>query len=1114
MSTEHGSLQQKAVAAGMDTESTHSDMAVTPNLNDGESLAPHRTPTIVVTKLRKVNNAEAAIENLGSTLSVSARRDEPVEVRLFGDGAEHGLQMTGRMLTGSIDPERTDEVRIIQPPKARGKVVEYAPIDADVQEFTWYRLTGTPGNPLATDEAPKTVMGMKLADNVLAPQETPYVIVVKADPIDSGQIEVLMDEAKGDVADTRDEIERRVGASSNGSGHELAAELKEKLTRYNELRAARQKGLWDINFVIGGKYEIATGDLAARVEAAVNTRDTTYIFTLDGTPFSTAEAAFLEGIGIPNAPTDVLTRILPVPTPTPENELSGIPLDKTPDLPINQKNAHKIPPERRVVAGKILDGDKPGKDLILDTKHVVMHEVGAGGSGYGKSSHFEEKTLRTIQAAHSQGRRMGSMVLNPKPGEDYERLADGLAEMDRKLTVIRPGDPDSVQVGVNFLKRFPGETTAMRNARVLDTILNAASAGAVEPEVLRTVQQYGRETLEGLDKETGRVQSIDEQRGIDRYTGKSTYKYGNPSDITPEEFVRGIVKTAASHGYVLDGSNLEKFIGSFYSGLFSEPVRDFMKGYQIDLDCLPDHDILIDLSRVSDPAARSMIQKTLLDAVASKFVEVQRQEGDPDDPRYTMTFEEGNGIAPKGSPAAQALATRWRDLRSAGVGLNIAVQRVSDADETVISNCATRTVFNTGTTADRTEAASLLGFETGQEIVLADLEIGQAVVKAPDDVAVRAQLTPPPTRERTTREFAHPSSIVDESVTETFSKDTRNEAQSYLRTTKEGRTIRFWAEMAVASEMLGLGDVAPNRNAEAHKDFPVFDTFKGASGKQREIINCTIRDAVEEAVKTREHIVLNGMERDPLIERVITRMRTHIDGAKVPEEALPAKAHEGYTAVAAKGKHWDSVNKSRMAAEERIRIEHNLKKIEAYLARNPSDGLKKDLEKEKAVLMQHAADTDAVLTEHTAWVYNSEKFSFSENRGDIHRIALRAAKHEEILDVLAPSRFGGYAINEALQLSLGAAVEETVQSQTATRLIQILDERLSFFSLSDAHRATLLGEFRHVVERAADEKRERMQTEAAPSATEEKLMHTVAALEGKVQALLAEKAKTEQAAAS
>lgn len=1108
MAIEGLSVPQEATGAGMDTGTAPVDGA--PVVSPTESLAPPSSPTVGIIRLREVSDPEGTVDSINSTLSVSARRLEPVEVHLSGDGSKHKVKVTARMLTGSVDAATDDEFRVAQPPKARGRVVEYRSVDEGTTGYTWRRLTGSPGNADGKPEVdPKAVIGANLAERILAPQDSPYGIVVKGDPVPEDTIKTLTVEAKAEVFDVRTEISREVGPSGNGTGHEYAGELQEKLTRYEELRRAQRNGLWNISVVVGGpggQYEIATEDLAARVEAAANAR-LPYTFVLDNTPFETAEDALNAGVGIPNASTDVLTHVLPVPVPTRENELPGIPIDKTPELPRNQKNAHKIPEHRKNIIGKIMDGDKPGADCVLDTDQDDMHEVAAGGSGYGKSSFLTERMLLRLQSAHAEGRPLGAMIMNPKPGTDYESLAGELAEMGRELVVVRPGDPESVQVGINFLNRFPGETWDMRNARVLDTILNAASAGAVEPEVLRTVQQYGRETLEGLDKESDRVQSIDERKGRDRYTGKSIYEYGEPSDITPEEFVRGIVKTAASHGYVMEGSNLEKFIGSWYAGLFSGPVREFMSGYPIDLQNLQDHVVLLDLSRVTDPVARSMIMKTSLDAIACTFVEKQRVEGDPEALQYAVTFEEGNAVAPPESPAADALAKRWRDLRSAGVGLSMAVQRISDVDGNVLGNCATRVAFNTGTSEDRKEAASLLGLEDSEAIIMADLKIGEAIVKAPDDIAVRVQLNPPPSRKGQTAELAPASSLVRLDIPETFTKDIRDEAKSFRATTDPGKTITFWAEMAVAAEMLGLGDIAPNRDAPQLKKLPVFDDLQAKTGKDRKIMHCAVRDAVEEAVRTREHIVLRGLAKDPLVERVVTRMRAHIDGTDIPQEAQPGKAHKLYQKVAAKGEHWASITASREAAHTRALAGKNLAQIESELARNPADGVRAQLEQIKTIWEQRAQEADAVLAVHTSWGHVPETDDVYIDKGHERFVKLREIRHPEIADVLIPPRFGGHALNQKLKISVNDAVEHAIRTNNTSSYINALDSNLSMFALSEVQRGTILGEFRDLIERTAKFKREEKARKAAEERPSEvvELMQKVAVLEERVKQLTEKK---------
>ncbi|WP_229787611.1 ATP-binding protein [Actinokineospora fastidiosa] len=479
--------------------------------------------------------------------------------------------------------------------------------------------------------------------------------------------------------------------------------LERAQIRYRELSRGRVSGMWQVHVLAGG----ATPSEAARAAALLcGSSDLDRLpYTLhpgsDFTGLGVAWDARVEGDG-PASPFMASTELVAALARPPRRELPGIRLtervgfDQTPEW------------EGGIPVGHVLDdADLPVGEFTVAPGTLNRHTFVAGATGAGKS--------QTVRHLLEQLTRAGVpwLVIEPAKAE-YARMAGRIGA--ENLSVIRPGAPDAVPLGINPLEPEPGFPVQTHIDLIRALFLAAFEADEPFPQILshalsRCYTELGWDTVVGAPVRPDR-----------------TPRYPTLSDLrrTAMEVVEGI-------GYGREiADNVRGFIDVRLSSLrMGTPGRFFEGGHPLDLADLLNRNVVLEIEDIGNDQDKAFLIGAMLIRL-HEHLRVHRP--DTGTLRHVTVIEEAHRLLKRvepGSPAAHAVelfSSLLAEIRAYGEGIVVAEQIPAKIVPDIIKNTALKIIHRLPAADDRDTVGSTMNLSEAQSRHVVSLPPGRAVI--------------------------------------------------------------------------------------------------------------------------------------------------------------------------------------------------------------------------------------------------------------------------------------------------------------------------------------------------------------------------------------------------
>lgn len=996
---------------------------------------------------------QSALDRL-ATLAVAAREGGKVlRAELHGDGRTHKLRVTSDIV----------------PPGA--KIDANASSDEHpAQDMKWYRVEGKPVPWLMDGEKVPDGDASLPVDRVLSTRPgRPYGIVVEGKTLGTEEIEEIRVKVK-------EEWKTANGRADKDPDHEYN---KKHLTdRYAEIRVGQESGLVNFRIAVGGETEEHAKDLARGIAGAAHSPDKAYTFYPDlGTPYNSADEAIAAATGIDGS-TAVFGRVLPIP----ERDMPGYARVEQSRFSANILGADKIPDERRVEAGTVLDAyGEPGEPFVWDRNRAIEGTIVAGGIRSGKSVFVEKAVAEEIISGEKAGEPVSALIISPKVGDDDygQRFAAKLATVGKEVVYINVGDPEAPAVRMNPLEPRPGETIEDRQAKVVALFTNAhAASDEYDPEMGRFFAQYLREAVYGYDRDGTHFPSIYEDAGFDVKLNESNYEGGDPKWPNVKDLVRKGMEAGKQKDFAGEGGNTPELWGSYMENITMGVVEEFFgeQGAPIDFAKLGESIVVVKTDKVTDPMQRSIITVSLLDAYVQDGERAKRElpPGTPDRLRRTIVLEEAQSAIPKDSPAATEVDKIIQTGASAGIGVKTIYQNPDKASEVATGNAGSVVVLKLQDGTDVERASKMLGIteEQAQEM-MKPTEKGRAMYRGTGTGdAVKVQVNAPDPWPKEPVPLLGPDAIAvkaDGEQIPTWTEIRRGE--KFLQRTREGRALQLWADTVVTTNTLGLEGIPTLK--ESNPDLETLKNMRSSDdpeSPERRRLDYAIRKTATEAVDSRAPYILKDRSREEYIDYVTGVITAKIDGTEnVPDAPPPLEAFTQATKY--KAAAYEAIVTSRDLALERAKVEKYIAKAKQHIAQEDTGSEEKAAaEAEVAALTTKATHLDSLLEHHDVFGFSKEDgtvHTYTNHGAYEHIAAIRAQQNqiEDPADLLLPANNGSRIVNRVLPVKINDALSGKVDAWES-----VYRTALSMFDMPDVTRFALIHETKSVLKDAATER--------------------------------------------
>lgn len=813
-------------------------------------------------------NREEQRRQRHQSLVVSYHKVQPVQVawtRHETNGPINVIVGGDQLVTATSD--KGDAV-LTYPIGGRGQHVEGENVyDYLSEEFPhWVPITGE-YDPLMGEQKG----GGTSFEDTLKSYPDSFAYVIQATPIPPEEINKL-----------RIEVSKEWERLKNKDG--LDRELdEERLKAENKmLRVGQSDGLWNIRLLVGARTEEDLQELPGIISGVVDRGDEPYFLKPD-----THEPRSLEDIAHDDegtffrGPTSLLAALGDLP----RGELPGVEVVSRPKYKVNITEAHRIPPERTMELGNILDhNDNPAGPLVIDSDMLTRHEILSGMTGSGKTE------ASRIQCEKLSENEIYWTVIDPKKSPsrfgDYAVLADRLAEsgIDPKhstVNIIRPGDLSLPAMGLNPFEPDPSVELSEHIPQLLDLLVGAFGAGNDHPEASEMTRRYLQDALWG--KAEKGFAGVYERAGWDITTGKSKLPNGKRPPYPTMWDLQAVAYEAVERlGYVGDASNIKTFIEQRIGSLARGTAGQFFDGYPLSIEEILKANTIFKLDKIP-PADQSLVMGTLmLRLVQHLSAEQRQQEGKK---QHQLVIEEANLIAEEG-PVAKRVADMLLTARSSGLGMTLVTQVPHKLSRTVIANTANRFALGLPLAEDQHAMGSAMNLNPDQEAHLARTKVGQVVYMAQGmDGPVLGQIKDPTGRPNRTDLVVSAEPLVETRHGQgIYNWGERHAAQEFLQS-MEGKGLTGWIDLAVSAQLMGLGPITPKENS------PLFSQMLKTSGQWNEatqrVMDCAIEESSIAAVEGRAHIILQEKseeEMTSLIQETAQHVHAVIYGEEVSTE--------------------------------------------------------------------------------------------------------------------------------------------------------------------------------------------------------------------------------------
>ncbi|PXX71331.1 DNA helicase HerA-like ATPase [Nocardia tenerifensis] len=493
----------------------------------------------------------------------------------------------------------------------------------------------------------------------------------------------------------------RLRARENSEPDRIALQRGE--FRYRELAGARAAGMWSVHVLVGGPDEPSTRQAAGLLCSAADLDALPYVLQPHARTGSLAEiwaaAAEPAEFGSPFVASGELLAALARP---PRRELPGI--------RAVERVRFDLTPEHdgQVDLGAILDDADQRVDRFrvgLDT--LNRHSFVAGATGSGKS-----QTVRhLLEGLHGAG--VPWLVIEPAKAE-YAGMA---GRIRAPVTVIRPGDPAAVPVGLNPLEPEAGFPLQTHIDLVRALFLAAFDAVEPFPQVLshaltRCYTDLGWDTVVSAARNTD-----------------ATPRY--PS-LTELQAAASTVVDGIGYGREIT-DNVRGFIDVRLSALrLGTPGRFFEGGYRLDVADLLRRNVVLEIEDIGNDADKAFFIGAVLIRV---FEHLRVHRGDNDSGLCHVTVvEEAHRLlrrAEPGTPAAHAVelfAALLAEVRAYGEGIIVAEQIPTKITPDVVKNTALKILHRLPAAEDRELVGATMNLAPAQSRHVVALPTGHGVV--------------------------------------------------------------------------------------------------------------------------------------------------------------------------------------------------------------------------------------------------------------------------------------------------------------------------------------------------------------------------------------------------
>ncbi|MGN2638300.1 ATP-binding protein [Nocardia takedensis] len=591
-----------------------------------------------------------------------------------------------------------DTTPIMYPPGARGRRIHTSHVLAEWSAIpVWLRCTGR-SDALWADTAAGSApapTGRGGFEDHITHMPGQFVWLVHAQPLPPEAVDTEM---------TRLEIALPRWRARENSEHDRIA-LSRAQSRYRELARGRSPGMWAIHLLVGAHTDHACRRAAGLLCSAADLDQLPYVLTphprtdaftetWHTTPITDAEehSPFLGS-------TELLTSL----ARPPRRELPGIRAVESIQFDLTPEHDGDID------LGTILDNaDQPAGRLGIPLSTLNRHGFIAGATGSGKS-----QTVRhLLEGLHTAG--IPWLVIEPAKSE-YAGMAGRLRQ---PVTIIRPGDPDAVPIGLNPLEPAPGFPLQTHIDLLRALFLAAFDAVEPFPQVLshaltRCYNHLGWDTI------------LDEPHP-DRHAAR----YPTLTDL--QTTALQVVDDIGYGREITD--NVRGFIDVRLSSLrLGTPGRFFEGRYRCDIADLLTRNTVIEIEDIGSDADKAFLIGTVL----IRLFEHLRAHHQPtaDNPlRHITVIEEAHRLlrrAEPGTPAAHAVelfTALLAEIRANGTGIIVAEQIPTKISPDIIKNTALKIVHRLPAADDRDLVGATMNLDPAQSRHAVSLPPGHAIV--------------------------------------------------------------------------------------------------------------------------------------------------------------------------------------------------------------------------------------------------------------------------------------------------------------------------------------------------------------------------------------------------
>ena len=617
---------------------------------------------------------------------------------------QHHMQVIvgGRPFFPPVGPHQHTnghDCAVLYPPGSVGQALDPDQVIHELAAYTvWLRCPGH-NDPLWTAHTPHS--GNKGPqrggfDDYVAHLAEPFAWLVVAEPLPPTAVD---DQLKA-LAIQIPSLRQR----ENSESHRV--KLERTQGRYRERSRARTSGMWNLHVLVGATTTATARRAAALLCSSSDLAELPYMLLPGSAPGSWEQATteVITSTDGPCSPFPATTELLAALARPPRRELPGIRMVERADFDLTPEHHGTIP------IGDILnEADQPVGTFSITTATLNRHTFITGATGAGKS-----QTVRHIleQLHHTH---IPWLVIEPAKAE-YARMAGRIG--GEHITVIRPGDPDAIPVGLNPLEpepRFPLQTH-------IDLVraLFLAAFEALEP-----FPQVLAQALTRCYSDLGWNLVLGDS-GLNNVTPK----YPSLADLqhTALDVVENI-------GYSKDITNdVRGFIDVRLSSLRQgTPGRFFEGGHPLDIADLLRRNVVLEIEDIGNDQDKAFFIGAVLIRIY-EHLRIHHATKDPSQLRHITVVEEAHRLLKRvepGTPAAHAVelfTALLAEIRAYGEGLIIAEQIPAKIAPDVIKNTALKIIHRLPAADDRDTVGATMNLNQTQSRHVVSLPPGHAAV--------------------------------------------------------------------------------------------------------------------------------------------------------------------------------------------------------------------------------------------------------------------------------------------------------------------------------------------------------------------------------------------------